>query len=155
MGRSRSVQQRKQSKKRIHALMAEAKRQSKGATLTADSSISCKAWGNALQQSRKKIEVRAWSERQLRSRLSTDGAPKLGRLSWSHQGQNTIIFMYPHVSETSGWGVAKDLAELRDTLTKKKLYQQCFDPSSTDDLPKDLRCGRNEFEDFVKAKLRI
>ena len=136
-------------------LLNLARQLSAGGSYAHTSDITCKRWGNATSKLIKRIEVRAWSEKEIRHRLSKTGLPKLGRLTWSHNGQHCLIFMYPHEDEPDGWGMAKNFDGLSRRLKEQNIYEQCYDPASNDNFPEDLRCGLQltEFEDFVKTKL--
>ena len=152
--RNRPPRSRRRSKVAIKKLIVLAKQKSQNRTWTHTTDITQKRSGQQIKNFTKRIEVRAWSERKLRSRLSQDNDPKIGRYTWSHEGQNSVIVMYPHVDEPASWGVCSSFEELKLKLTRLGIYDHCFSTAVVKKGIEDkLKADQDEFENFVKTKL--
>ena len=154
--RTRKSRSQRPAKVRIKAMLKLAKVKAKNNMFSHTSELTQKRWGRLLSDGTKRIEVRAWSKTKLLNRLSSGSDPKVGRFTWSHEGHNTVTFMYPFDDERAAWGTASSFSELKADLTALGLYTKGF---STEDLdpqtPENLRGGQAEFEAFVQSKLRL
>ena len=95
--RTRKSRSQRPAKVRIKAMLKLAKVKAKNNMFshTSESELTQKRWGRLLSDGTKRIEVRAWSKTKLLNRLSSGSDPKVGRFTWSHEGHNTVTFMYP------------------------------------------------------------
>ena len=145
---------RRKGQQRVAKMLQAATKKAAHGSWAGSAFICQKRYGEAVKAGIKTVEVRAWSERKLRGRLSKDQAPSVGRMHWSHEGCNSLSFMYPHVSESNCWGVAENFADLEKALKSRRLYTACFNPASTvDGTARDLVADEREFLQFVKQKL--
>ena len=85
---NRPPRSRRKAKMRVKALLKIAKEKARNNMFAHTTDLTQKRWGELIKDGTKRIEVRAWSENVLLSRLSQDDDPKVGRYNWSHEGQN-------------------------------------------------------------------
>ena len=119
---NRPPRSRRKAKMRVKASLKIVKEKARNNMFAHTTDLTQKRRGELLKDGTKRIEVCAWSENVLLSRLSQDDDPKVGRYNCSHEGQNSLAFMYPHVDEPLGWGTASSFDELKTNLTKLGQY---------------------------------